>query len=618
MIGDKDAVRKDKALLMQALRDMNVQKFVGNRCRCPFHDDSHASAGIYRTEEGFWKFKCQKCDNPPWDYFDIEAQRTGRKVEDILRDLKRKQLEPPRKAEARVYPDIDAVRRAYSATPMGKLHAIYRYTDEAQDQERPDVIVLRIVAGDGTKTFLQGRPVPDGFVMEGPAKPWPLYNRSRIKDADTVWVVEGEKAAHALHPYLPEGHAVTTSLGGAGKADSCDWTPLEGKKAILWPDHDPVDAKLGYRVGIKHMEDVYRLLEALAQPAESFWIDPEALGVPLKGDAVEFLALYPTDDEKRDAVTDLANHLESLGADREVRQIIDDTIAGKRRTLRLPWLALTTETKATLPGTVTAICGDPGSTKSFAVLECSWQWHFEGIPVALLELEETRGFHLYRALGQFTGNASLTDDDWVAAHPEEASAIADEFNWFTREFGRCIHTPPRDKDFTRKDAAAWVERMAKAGKRIIVIDPITATDDEDDASWKEDKALIRACGRIAAQHQCSIFLVTHPRKFKDKGLPSLDDLQGGTAYQRFVQTVIWLLRCDREAYRMRGENDAMFTDWVDRIALILKARNARGAGKRVGFVFDPKTFRLIEKGIILKDQKGASSSEIGQSDDVPT
>ncbi|MFW5983297.1 MAG: hypothetical protein ACOCQ4_02260, partial [bacterium] len=66
----------------------------------------------------------------------------------------------------------------------------------------------------------------------------PLYNLDQISQADennTIWIVEGEKAADAL---INIGILATTSLGGCNNVDKTDWSPLANFSVIIWPDKD--------------------------------------------------------------------------------------------------------------------------------------------------------------------------------------------------------------------------------------------------------------------------------------------------------------------------------------------------------------------------------------------
>ena len=66
--------------------------------------------------------------------------------------------------------------------------------------------------------------------------PRPLYNRPGIKAADEVILVEGEKAAQAL---TDQGFAATTAMNGASApVEKTDWSPLKGRRVLVWPDRD--------------------------------------------------------------------------------------------------------------------------------------------------------------------------------------------------------------------------------------------------------------------------------------------------------------------------------------------------------------------------------------------
>lgn len=98
----------------------------------------------------------------------------------------------------------------------GKLIAnVYRYDPPGGKQFRPWDVVNR-----KTKA-------PD---------PRPLYNRPGIKDAQEVVLVEGEKAAQAL---IDKGIPATTAMNGAtAPPEKTDWSPLRGKRVLIWPDKD--------------------------------------------------------------------------------------------------------------------------------------------------------------------------------------------------------------------------------------------------------------------------------------------------------------------------------------------------------------------------------------------
>jgi len=74
----------------------------------------------------------------------------------------------------------------------------------------------------------------------------PLYNIPNVLASDRVIWVEGEKCADALNH---AGYTATCTIGGAGAltkktAPQFDFSPLQNKELILWPDNDPAGKKL--------------------------------------------------------------------------------------------------------------------------------------------------------------------------------------------------------------------------------------------------------------------------------------------------------------------------------------------------------------------------------------
>lgn len=224
---------------------------------------------------------------------------------------------PPRKSET-VFESLDAIRTVLAK--RGTVENVFRYADP--DSQRVDLAVFRIRTPEGKKTFIQASPQGAGFVLKAPPKPWPLYNRTRLREASEVIVVEGEKCVHALHSI---GIIGTTSPAGAGKAACSDWTPLSGKTVILWPDHDAA--------GVSHMKDVAGILEKLDPAPVVMALDPEALDLPEKGDAADLVArLTGTPEEKGKQVWRILAQARPIpGAASDVRERLEETISGKWR-----------------------------------------------------------------------------------------------------------------------------------------------------------------------------------------------------------------------------------------------------------------------------------------------
>ena len=115
-----------------------------------------------------------------------------------------------------------------------------------------------------------------------PAEGKPIYRLPAILAApdDAVIVVcEGEKCADALAKL---GIPATTS-GSADSAEAANWTPLHGRRVLIWPDNDAP--------GQRYAETVAATLRALGCTVAV--IDGGALGLEPKGDAVDWLAAHP-------------------------------------------------------------------------------------------------------------------------------------------------------------------------------------------------------------------------------------------------------------------------------------------------------------------------------------
>ncbi|MBF0094598.1 MAG: hypothetical protein HQL34_08650 [Alphaproteobacteria bacterium] len=74
-------------------------------------------------------------------------------------------------------------------------------------------------------------------------EPRPLYGLDRLKGSklSTVVIVEGEKCADAAQPFFD--FPVLSWPGGSNGIGHVDWTPLKGKKPLIWPDADEPGAK---------------------------------------------------------------------------------------------------------------------------------------------------------------------------------------------------------------------------------------------------------------------------------------------------------------------------------------------------------------------------------------
>ena len=179
-----------------------------------------------------------------------------------------------------------AKRLAAPALAQGlKPVALHAYTDREQN-----VLYWRIRAKHPVTGEKWIRPMyinGNGFEVGEPKferGKKPLYRLHRLftNQTDAVWIVEGEQKADALEKL---GLLAITS-GGATSAVTTDWKPLRGRTAVIWPDNDDP--------GKSYAGEVATLL--LAMNCAVSCVDVEKIGVPDKGDVVDWLATHQSAD----------------------------------------------------------------------------------------------------------------------------------------------------------------------------------------------------------------------------------------------------------------------------------------------------------------------------------
>lgn len=563
-------------------------EFTSSGIKCPFHEDKHPSGGTYQGDKDkVWRFKCQTVSCGFWgDVFDVRAKRTGKPLTEIL-----KEAAPPmpweaalaRKQGPRIYGDLDQL----VATLGDGLDSTYKYTNP--DTGKIDLVVCKFVRPEG-KTFKQIHMQGNGYILGSPPKPWPIYNRTRIKQADTVLLVEGEKCVHAAATI---GVVATTSPCGAGKAEYADWTPLAGKKAILWPDNDTA--------GRNHMEDVARILSKLDPPTSVSVIDPAKYQLGPKQDIADYLEALDSDVQKV-IIDEAITNAEPYGTKSGVSRLFKKIGSGEISDVSWPWDELTRLTNALLPGTITLLCGDPGSTKSFLLLESSVYWYRLGYKIAVFALEDDHDFHCRRILAQVAGNANLMNNAWVKSNQALADEAIRQYDSFLIDIGKHLYDMPA-KQVDHAYVLDWINAQAKSGARIIGIDPVTAIEATKEP-WVADQKFIASAKNIMKDYGASLVCVTHPKKGRKSGV-DMEDMAGGAAYSRFSHCIMWIKAFKEPVSMTVRSSSGTWPMDVNRSIKLNKTRNSTGIGWDIGYMFDGRTLTFHEQGVILDEPKKA-------------
>ena len=130
-------------------------------------------------------------------------------------------------------PTVPTPKRSKKAPPMDDLGPATAKWDYLDAEGHLIAVVYRYDPPGGRKEF---RPWDAKRRKMAPPDPRPLYNQPGMKDAAQVVLVEGEKCAQAL---IEAGVVATTAMHGANApVDKTDWSPLNGKAVLIWPDRD--------------------------------------------------------------------------------------------------------------------------------------------------------------------------------------------------------------------------------------------------------------------------------------------------------------------------------------------------------------------------------------------
>ena len=390
--------------------------------------------------------------------------------------------------------------------------------------------IIKPMHRDGLR-YRVGRP-------ERPVSGWPLYRPPYpLTESDPCIIVEGEACADALAKL---GTSAVTS-GGCSSASGADWTPLRGRRCLLWPDRDAP--------GSKYAAEVVATLRALDCNVEL--IDVEAMGLPDKGDAVDWLALHP--DATAADVLELARWPPAEPVAAAPRVILtrgSDVQPEAVDWLWDGWLAA---------GKLHLIGGAPGTGKTTlaaslaAIITCGGRW--------------PDGMHAETGTVVFW---SGEDDNADTLNPRLRAAGADMARVFTvdgvREGGeRYPFDPARDMDALRLALASLSD------VRLIVIDPIVSAVTGDSHKNAEVRRGLQPLVDLAQQLRCALLGVTHFSK-GTSGRDPIERITGSLAFGALARLV--MVTAKQEAEGERPER-----------RVILRAKSNSGPDDG-GFVYD--------------------------------
>lgn len=297
--------------------------------------------------------------------------------------------------------------------------------------------------------------------------------------------------------------------------------------------------------------------------------------------------------------------------DYTVRHELQDDISGKRRNIPFPDCPALTSSHAMLPGCITLLCGSAGASKTFLSEEWGYKWFEAGESVALLELEKYGTFHYRRVMAMRARASWITLPEHVKRRPEEALMIEGAF--------RPVYNDMRAKGFItlvpNEDSATgpwilkWMVKQYEAGRKILIIDPISLMQKRTDSRSIADdqREFIDEAKKLNEAHGGRLILVSHPTKDLGDERPQEKFIMGATEFFRATDTVLWLQPHEKQPCKFNPLDDfgqpmdvfpSPNPELYNRTMWVLKKRNAPMHSTMIGMQFCGGTLSHIERGFL--------------------
>ena len=390
----------------------------------------------------------------------------------------------------------------YNAPDGGELFRAVRLKHPERDK------VMRPIYRDGLR-YRMGRGAR-------PEAGWPLYVPPYpLVESGAVYVVEGEACADALARL---GITATTS-GSSSSADTADWSSLRGRSVRLWPDNDPA--------GAKYADDVADRLRAIGCVVER--LDVSGLGLPDKGDCVDWLAQHPeaTADDVRALPVSKVEEGRNESGPRVILRRGSDVEPAAVDWLWHGWLAA---------GKLHLIGGAPGTGKTTiatalaATVTIGGRWpdgtRAEAGDVVIWSGEDDNADTLNPRLR--AAGADMRRVHVVGGVVEDGQAYPFD--------------PARDMDALR-DALRSLPSV-----RLIVVDPVVSAVAGDSHKNAEVRRGLQPLVDLAGELRCALLGVTHFSK-GTSGRDPVERITGSLAFGALARLVMVAAKQDAESDR---------------------------------------------------------------------
>lgn len=292
---------------------------------------------------------------------------------------------------------------------------------------------------------------------------------------------------------------------------------------------------------------------------------------------------------------------------------LDAQRSGKRKTIPLIWRHLSERARPLRPGSVTVLCGPPGSGKSFFAAHMALAAHQACGSWLYLPLEDRRVDFQWRLLAILARDYKMIDEDEEGvAHRQEH---IDQWREHLQDISRHVCENPRMgvkntrgktviPPLPHTQVLDWMARALKRA-RVIFVDPLSQVEFPGQKSYEAEADFYRKSVALASDTGGTIVIVVHPSKRPGKmsSIPLvIDDMQGSVMANRLIHCGLLLEAHDPKTsavYRFEG----MTTDVEhNRTVTIGKTRNGKGMFERLAFRQSSDAPEFEELGVIAPKQ----------------
>ena len=348
----------------------------------------------------------------------------------------------------------------------------------------------------------------------------PLYNLPNIIRAPEIVIVEGEKAADAL---IAQNIDATTAMGGANAPiEKTDWTPLRGRKVVIWPDNDQAGKDYAHKL-------------------KTYLEQNGAL-------AVSVLNIPTSKPEKWDAADAEGEDLGAL-----VRSMRSAPPATERTSLFFP------------------------ASDFDGITPPARQWHVDGlIPANQVTMLGGDGGVGKSLLALQLAVSTAAADQWIGMHPASGKTIyisaEDDRDELHRRVADIAHQSGHGlgdlsnlimRSLAGEDALLAVadsrqgtlqttpllaeldQTIGDHSARLLVLDTLAdfhSGQENDRAVARQFIGILRG---LALRHECTILLLAHPSL---TGISSGSGLSGSTAWSNSVRSRLYIERITEDGY----------------------------------------------------------------------